>query len=313
MLLSRSYHRPGLVASTDPGGDIVLSMPQAVSPWLVAGAVTAAFLLLLIVETLRPLRPAREPKLRRLGRNLAVAGIAAATMELLQIPILLPVARWAAAHDFGLLRQIPLPGAVRTAAAVVLLDYTLWFWHFANHRVPFLWRFHSVHHVDRDMDVSTGVRFHFGELGLSVFVRAAQVALIGADPPAVVLWQSLLFITVLFHHSNTRLPPGLERVLVRFVVTPRMHGIHHSNYRNETDSNWSSLFSAWDFLHRTAFLDVPQDEVTIGVPAYGRPEQVTLGKILALPFVRRRDDWRHEDGRPAIRPHPESGRTRLVP
>ena len=285
-------------------------MPH-VSPWLVAGALTAAFLLLLIVETLRPLRRAREPKLRRLGRNLAVAGIAAATTELLQIPILLPVSRWAAAQDFGLLRMLPLHGTLRVVAAVVLLDYTLWFWHFANHRVPFLWRFHSVHHVDRDMDVSTGIRFHFGELGLSVFFRAAQVALIGADPPAVVLWQSLLFLSVLFHHSNTRLPHGLERALVRIVVTPRMHGIHHSNYRNETDSNWSSLLSAWDYLHRTARLNVPQDAVTIGIPAYDRPEAVRLGKILALPFVRREDDWRREDGKTAVRPHPEESRTQL--
>jgi len=285
-------------------------MPH-VSPWLVAGALTTAFLLLLIVETLRPLRRAREPKLRRLGRNLAVAGIAAATMELLQIPILLPVSRWAAAQDFGLLRMLPLHGTLRVVVAVVLLDYTLWFWHFANHRVPFLWRFHSVHHVDRDMDVSTGIRFHFGELGLSVFFRAAQVALIGADPPAVVLWQSLLFLSVLFHHSNTRLPSGLERALVRIVVTPRMHGIHHSNYRNETDSNWSSLLSAWDYLHRTALLNVPQDAVTIGIPAYDRPEAVRLGKILALPFVRREDDWRREDGKPAVRPHPEESRTQL--
>jgi sterol desaturase/sphingolipid hydroxylase (fatty acid hydroxylase superfamily) len=285
-------------------------MPH-VSPWLVAGALTAVFLLLLLVETLRPLRRAREPKLRRLGRNLAVAGIAAATMELLQIPVLLPVSRWAAAHDFGLLRMLPLHGTLRVVAAVVLLDYTLWFWHFANHRVPFLWRFHSVHHVDRDMDVSTGIRFHFGELGLSVFFRAAQVALIGADPPAVVLWQSLLFVSVLFHHSNTRLPSGVEQVLVRILVTPRMHGIHHSNYRNETDSNWSSLLSAWDYLHRTARLNVPQDVITIGVPAYDRPQAVRLGKILALPFVRREDDWRREDGKPAVRPGPEETRTQL--
>ena len=90
-----------------------------------------------------------------------------------------------------------------------------------------------------------------------------------------------------------------------------MHGIHHSNYRNETDSNWSSLLSAWDYLHRTARLNVPQDAVTIGVPAYDRPEAVTLGKILALPFVRREDDWRREDGKPAVRPHPEESRTQL--
>ena len=280
---------------------------------ILAGALAGAFLLLLAAETMAPLRKTREPKLRRLGRNLAVAGLSAATIELLQIPILLPVSRWAAAHEFGLLRALPLSGPVRTVAAVVLLDYTLWYWHFANHRIPLLWRFHSVHHVDRDMDVSTGVRFHFGELGLSLLYRSAQVALLGIDPAALVIWQSLLFGSVLFHHSNLRLPAGLERVLVRFVVTPRMHGIHHSNYRNETDSNWSSLLSVWDFLHRTALLDVPQGSVTIGVPAYDRPERVTLGKILALPFAPHRDDWRRDDGAPATRLHPEETRTQLVP
>jgi sterol desaturase/sphingolipid hydroxylase (fatty acid hydroxylase superfamily) len=280
---------------------------------ILAGALAGAFLLLLAAETMAPLRVPREPKLRRLGRNLAVAGIAAATMELLAIPVLLPVSRWAASHDFGLLRALPLSGPIQTVAAIVLLDYTLWFWHFSNHRVPFLWRFHSVHHVDRDMDVSTGIRFHFGELGLSVFFRAAQVALIGADPHAVVLWQSLLFVSALFHHSNTRLPAGLERALVRLVVTPRMHGIHHSNYRNETDSNWSSLLSVWDYLHRTVLLDVPQNSVTIGVPAYDRPESVTLGKILALPFAPTRDDWRRDDGGPAARAHAEETRAQLAP
>ena len=288
-------------------------MPEPISPWAVAGSAALAFLLILGIESLRPLRAAREPKLRRLGRNLAVAGISAATVELLQIPILLPVSQWAAEQRIGLLHWIPISGAWRIAAGVVLLDYALWFWHFANHRVPFLWRFHSVHHVDRDMDVSTGIRFHFGELGLSVFFRAAQIALIGADPLAVALWQSLLFVSVLFHHSNTRLSAGLERILVRIVVTPRMHGIHHSNFRNETDSNWSSLLSAWDSLHGTLLLNVPQETITIGVPAYDRPERVTLGRVLASPFLRRRDDWTREDGRPAIRPHPKENRTQLEP
>jgi sterol desaturase/sphingolipid hydroxylase (fatty acid hydroxylase superfamily) len=259
------------------------------------------------------LRRARESKLRRLGRNLATAGIAAATVELLQVPILLPVSRWTSVQGFGLLHFLPRGGFARVAAAVVLLDYTLWFWHRANHRVAFLWRFHSVHHIDRDMDASTGLRFHFGELGLSVLFRALQIAAIGADPLSVAVWQILLFVSILFHHSNTQLPIAVERVLVRFVVTPRMHGIHHSDYRNETDTNWSSLFSAWDYLHGTIRLDVPQDSIRIGVPAYDDPRKVTLGKILALPFRRRGDDWARADGRSPDRPHPEESRATPVP
>jgi sterol desaturase/sphingolipid hydroxylase (fatty acid hydroxylase superfamily) len=275
--------------------------------------VAGGFLLFLWVETRRPLRVERESKLRRVGRNLATAGIGLATVELLQIPILIPISRWTMGRRIGLLNHLELAGWVRVVVAFVLLDYTLWFWHWINHRVPFFWRFHSVHHVDRDLDVSTGVRFHFGELGLSVGFRALQIMAIGADPLSVAIWQMLLFVSVLFHHSNTRLPLALERVLVRIIVTPRMHGIHHSDHENETNTNWSSLLSVWDYVHGTIRLDVPQQSITIGVAAYDDPKKVTLGKILAMPFRRRKEeDWRRPDGSLAVRPHPD-GRTRLEP
>jgi len=280
--------------------------------WLTPAVVAGGFLLFLWVETLRPLRVERESKLRRIGRNLATAGIGLATVELLQIPILIPISRWMMTRGIGLLNQFELAGWIRVAVTLVLLDYTLWFWHWVNHRVPFFWRFHSVHHVDRDLDVSTGVRFHFGELGLSVLFRALQITAIGADPVSVAIWQMLLFVSVLFHHSNTRLPLALERVLVRIVVTPRMHGIHHSDYENETNTNWSSLLSVWDYLHGTIRLDVPQQSITIGVPAYDDPKKVTLGKILVMPFRRWREDWRRPDRPLAVRPHAD-GRTLLEP
>ena len=239
-----------------------------------------------------------------MARNLGLAGLGTAVLSLLQAPLLVPVALWARHEHVGMLNRVDLPGAVEIAAAVLLLDYTLWHWHWLTHRAPFLWRFHLVHHVDLDLDASTALRFHFGELALSVPYRLAQVVVIGADPFAVALWQLLLVASILFHHSNLRLPAGLERVLVRLIVTPRMHGIHHSDYENETNSNWSSLLSAWDYLHGTLLLSVPQRAIAIGVPAYPDPRQVTLGKALALPFRKQRDDWRDEQGKPRRRDHP---------
>jgi sterol desaturase/sphingolipid hydroxylase (fatty acid hydroxylase superfamily) len=287
-------------------------MRWALFPWVAPAAVAGTFLFFLWIETLRPLRRSREPRLRRIARNLATSGIGLAVSELLAIPILLPVARWALERDFGLLSWLSLTGGVRIAAAVLLLDYTLWFWHWANHRIGFFWRFHSVHHADRDMDASTALRFHFGELGLSVFYRALQVAVLGVDPLSVAVWQALLFVSILFHHSNTRLPLAIERVLVRVIVTPRMHAIHHSDFQNETDTNWSSLLSTWDYLHRTIRLDVPQDTITIGLPAYDDPRKVTLGRILALPFLRGGNAWARADGLPAVRPHSDQTRSTLV-
>ena len=287
-------------------------MPRSMPSWIIPAFVVGVFLILLAIEGRRPLRGRREPKLRRVGRNLAAAGIGFAVIQLLQTPLLIPVSEWTMSRRFGLLNLAGASGWLRVAVAALLLDYTLWFWHWANHRVSLLWRFHSVHHVDRDLDASTGLRFHFGELGLSIGFRALQILAIGADSLSVWIYQILLFGSVLFHHSNTRLPIGFERWLVRFVVTPRMHGIHHSDFENETNSNWSSLLSIWDYLHGTVLLDVPQEEIEVGVPAYQDSKNVTLGKILAMPFTRQRNDWTRADGRPAARPHQESTKTTLL-
>ena len=281
--------------------------------WISAGVFGAVFLLTSLAETIHPLRRRIEPRLRRTVRNLSTGALSLAAVTLLQAPLLTPVADWCERHGGGLLRLVHLPRAIETVLAVVLLDYTLWHWHRINHRVPFFWRFHVVHHVDRDMDASTGVRFHFGEMALSVGWRALQVAAIGPSALGLWLYQVLLASSVLFHHSNTRLPVRIERALVRFIVTPRMHGIHHSDWRNETDSNWSSLLSVWDVLHRTLRLNVPQSEVVVGVPAYRDPSDVTLPRVLLMPFRPQRSDWIAPDGVHLSRSRPDGDADTLAP
>ncbi len=281
--------------------------------WLSWAVVALAFLTFLTLETWRPLRKPISSKPRRIGRNVTLGGISLAVLTFLQAPLVVPLARWTEAHGVGLLNIFAMPAWLQAAAGVLLLDYTLWIWHRWNHLVPFLWRFHLVHHVDRDMDASTAFRFHFGEQTLSIGFRALQVALLGTDAATLWIWQLLLVVSVLFHHSNTRIPIWLERLLVRVIVTPRMHGIHHSNYRNETNGNWASLLSAWDYLHGTVLLNVPQSEVEVGVPAYARERDVTLGRILAAPFRRQREDWLGPQGLQVDRPHDPSMTASLSP
>lgn len=264
--------------------------------WLTAAAVGGSFVAIALAERGRPLRRRREPPGRRLARNLSVAGLTAAALSVLQTPLLFPLAGRVERRRLGLLHRIPMPPAARTVVGVLLLDYTLWWWHWINHQVPIFWRFHKVHHVDRDLDASTALRFHFGEMSLSVLFRMAQVRALGVDRLTMSLWQLLLMVSILFHHSNLRLPWSVERRLARLVVTPRMHGIHHSDYREETSSNWSSLFSFWDVLHGTFRLDVPQEAIRIGVPAFQRPGDVTLPKIVRLPFAPQPYDWRDPEG-----------------
>ena len=245
-------------------------------------------LLLLGLEAWRPLRRRVQPRLKRLPTNFALAVTAVLVVRLVLIPVVVYVATLAHRSGFGLVKLLPVPDYFQAALALLLLDYTMYAWHWLNHRVPVLWRFHNVHHTDLDLDVTTASRFHFGELLLSVFVRSVQVALVGAGPVLVLVYEIVLEASTEFHHSNLRLPARLERVLNWLIVTPRMHGIHHSVVRRETDSNYSNLFSFWDRLHRTARLDVPQDAVTVGVPAYRDPLELTFVGLLLMPFRRQR-------------------------
>ena len=184
-----------------------------------------------------------------------------------------------------------MPRWLEAPLAVALMDYTLYLWHVLMHRSQWLWRLHLPHHVDLDLDASTALRFHFSELMVSVAWRTGQVALIGVSPRAYSAWQKLLMLSILFHHSNVELPIKLERWLSRIIVTPRLHGIHHSIIRDETDSNWSSGLTLWDWLHGTLKLNVPQQAITIGVPAYRQSEEVKLSKIIAMPFASQPPSW----------------------
>ena len=257
---------------------------KATSPKTIAWLI-AAFGAIALWETRRPLRRRVESRPRHAGRDLAVFAITAATTTALQRAFYRPVVT----------RLKRRPSTI--LADVLLLDYTLWIWHWLNHRVALLWRFHRVHHVDRDLDTATALRFHFGELALSVPFRIAQVLLIDPDPVALKTWERMLMASIVFHHSNVRLPWGVERRLVRLFVTPRLHGIHHSDVQEETNSNWSSLFTMWDQIQGTFRLDVPQQAITIGVPKYEDDREVTLGRILEMPLRTTSGDFRGREKR----------------
>jgi sterol desaturase/sphingolipid hydroxylase (fatty acid hydroxylase superfamily) len=252
--------------------------------WLSACIVTGTFLTLAILERRRPLRRTVEPGLQHTSRNLAIATLGAIAVHLAETPIVARAAAMVERRRWGLVKWLRLPLWLEVCAAVVLMDYTLYLWHILTHRVPALWRFHAVHHIDLDLDASTAVRFHFGELTLSAPWRVAQVVAIGTSPLALSIWQTCLLASILFHHSNLELPLDVERRLSRVIVTPRMHGIHHSVVRDESESNWSSGLSVWDWLHRTLRLNVRQPEITIGVSGFQRIEDGGLAKMLALPF-----------------------------
>jgi sterol desaturase/sphingolipid hydroxylase (fatty acid hydroxylase superfamily) len=262
----------------------------------VANPLLAALVgVLLLLQWRFPLRRQHFSVLRRLLRNyvLSIPGFVIVRFAMLPIP--LAVAAWAQHRDIGLLNSLGLRGWIAGAVGFVLLDYAYWWWHWANHVFPFFWRFHNVHHTDLDMDVTTAARFHFGEIFFSIGFLSLVLLVFGIAPLTFVVFFIAFEAAVCFHHSNWRLPIGIERILNWLIVTPRMHGIHHSIVRRETNSNWGTIFCWWDKVHGTLRRDVPQDDITIGVAAYRDERELTLGKLLALPFGKQRE-WRLPNG-----------------
>ena len=253
---------------------------------------------ILIGERRSPLRRQTQAEPSRIARNLLLGALSMAVVSVVEGPVVRPLAERAEARRRGLAQRLPAPAWLRDAAALLTMDYTIYLWHILTHKVPALWRLHLVHHVDLDMDATTALRFHAADMLVSVPYRAAQVVLLGVSPRALRGWQAFFFLSVLFHHSNLRLPPWLERRLSRVLTTPRMHGIHHSTVRGETDSNWSSGLSLWDHLHRTFRLDVPDGRVQVGVPAYRDPAAIRLRPSLSMPFTHQRDAWLAQPGYP---------------
>jgi sterol desaturase/sphingolipid hydroxylase (fatty acid hydroxylase superfamily) len=253
------------------------------------------FGLLLWMQTRHPLRCAHFSAFTRLLRNFVFSVPGFAGMRLATVPIPLAVAVWAEQRGVGLFHWLHLPRGLAGVLGFCAMDWAYYWWHYANHVVPFFWRFHNVHHTDLDLDVSTAARFHFGEIILSVPFRVIVVALFGVPFVALLLFEIVFESATMFHHSNWRLPLGLERILNHVIVTPRMHGIHHSIVQRETNSNWGTIFCSWDKLHRTLRRDIAQDEITIGVAAYRDEHELTLAKLWALPFRKQRE-WRLPDG-----------------
>ena len=262
----------------------------------------ALFVALFILERLFPLRNRAAALLQRLVLNLTLAALAFVTAAALVKPLSGLALRWSLGASFGLLHLFPLPPALEFALGFLLLDLSFYYWHVANHKIPLLWRFHNVHHIDADLDVTTAFRFHFGEVAFSAGFRVLQVLLLGVSAWTYAAYELVFQANTMFQHSNWRLPLRLEQLLNIVLVTPRMHGIHHSQVERETNSNFASVFSWWDRLHRSLDLSIPQAEIVVGVPAYtGAADQRTVPCLL-LPFQKQRDYWRKPDGSAVLRP-----------
>jgi sterol desaturase/sphingolipid hydroxylase (fatty acid hydroxylase superfamily) len=260
----------------DPSDFILASTRTAI----LGGVFGALFLL----ELAFPLREAGRSRAGRFFVNAGMTLLAFAVGWVVVRPLGLGLSAWTTASGLGLLHTAETTFLVKLIAGLLLMDLTFYYWHRANHTIPFLRRFHIVHHIDPDLDVTSAFRFHFGEVFLSAGFRVAQVLVLGIAPLTYLIYEFVFTISTAFHHSNLRIPLAIEKALNAVFVTPRMHGIHHSTVREETDSNYSVILRWWDWLHSSLVLNRPQSAVTIGVQGLREDGDNGFLGLLVRPF-----------------------------
>jgi sterol desaturase/sphingolipid hydroxylase (fatty acid hydroxylase superfamily) len=255
------------------------------------GAFFGIFAVLALWEVAAPARARIFARRRRWLTNWTISAVNAGVTALMALALgaaAVLAAFDAAERGVGLFNSLAWPEWLEGAIAFVVLDFAIWLQHLVSHRWYPLWRLHRVHHVDREFDVTTGIRFHPVEIALSMLWKIAVVYALGASVTAVVVFEVVLNGATMFNHSNIRLPAPVERWLRLAIVTPDMHRVHHSIDRQEHDANYGFNFSVWDRLFRT-YVAQPRlghEAMTIGLEGHQTEEPVRIGWSLAFPLRR---------------------------
>jgi sterol desaturase/sphingolipid hydroxylase (fatty acid hydroxylase superfamily) len=264
-------------------------MPDAVlayEPYIRLGAFGGVFVAMAIWEFIQPRRKPSIGRGWRWPNNLGAVVVNTLVVRIVFPTTAVGLALVAETRGWGPLNLLTLPAWVSVVSSIVVLDLAIYLQHVLFHAVPALWRLHRMHHADLDFDVSTGLRFHPIEIGLSMLIKFTVVAALGAPALAVLIFEVLLNATSMFNHGNVRIPLGFDRVLRWIVVTPDMHRVHHSILSRETNSNFGFNLPWWDRLFGTyrAQPAAGHDGMTIGIEQFRDPRELGLDRMLLQPF-----------------------------
>lgn len=245
------------------------------------------FILMAFWEFLASRRREKVRRLKRWPHNLILTILNTFIIRILFPSALIGVAYWAGNLGFGLFNWVEVPIEFSIIFTVVAMDWVVYYQHRIFHSVPLLWKFHRMHHTDLEMDVTTGTRFHIGEMILSMLIKSFFVLLLGAHPFGVFLYEVISNASLLFNHSNVRMPRWLDKILRLLIVTPDMHRVHHSVIPAETNSNFGFILSIWDRLLFTYRAQPKQghDKMKIGLDIFDNEKDLTLNRLLIQPFL----------------------------
>ncbi len=245
---------------------------------------------LVVMAILEAVMPRKERAQSRPGRwftNLTLVVVDTAALRLALPLLAIGVATYASERGWGLLSMVEWPFWVEVVLSVIILDMMIYWQHVAAHHLPPLWALHKVHHADRDIDVTTGLRFHPLEILFSMVYKMLCVLVLGPPALGVFIFEVLLNACAMFNHANFKIPVGVDKILRLFLVTPDMHRVHHSAIMRETNSNYGFSISLWDRIFGS-YIDQPEkghDGMTIGLEEYQTEKPANLLWCLVVPFA----------------------------
>ncbi len=246
-------------------------------------------ILMMVLETLFPKKGRTQKRKDRWVSNLLLVGLGSLALRVLFPVLAVGVAFTAHSKGWGLLNMFDIPVWAGFIVALILLDLSVYLQHVGFHKISFLWAMHRVHHADRDIDVTTGVRFHPFEIIVSMLYKMAVIILLGPSVIAVIVFEIILNVAALFNHANVRLPLKLDRFLRYFIITPDMHRVHHSVNIEETNRNYGFSLSIWDYVFNT-YEAQPKNghsDMKIGLSEFQTTDPNRLFWLLTLPIQRR--------------------------
>ena len=250
------------------------------------GFFATIFFVVALSEMIAPRRILLKSKVKRWIGNLGIQAINVVLLRLIFPLFPVGVAVLCAQRGWGLLNYYPMTPLPALIIGVLVLDFVIYLQHRMFHFVPVLWRVHLMHHTDQDIDVTTALRFHPLEIMLSLLIKFAAVAAIGAPPLSVLIFEIMLNGAAMFNHGNIGIPIDVDRVIRTVLVTPDMHRVHHSTVMPETNSNFGFSFSWWDRILGT-YKAQPQeghDKMKIGLNGYHDDRSLKLSAMLMMPF-----------------------------
>lgn len=239
-----------------------------------------------ILEGVIPISKMNYNKFRHAGPNLFFT-LTTIVVNLAFAFLIVTTSDFVAAKELGIIHLFSIPIWAKLIIGLLIMDFVgAYLIHWIQHKVPFMWKFHVIHHSDEKVDTTTALRHHPGESVFRAAFTTLAVLVAGAPIWMVMLYQSCSAILSQFNHSNLRLPGWLDQSLKWIIVTPNMHRIHHHFERPQTDTNYGNIFSLWDRIFKT-YHHMPQEEIVFGLDVFEGNSQ-NLGKLLKVPVEKKK-------------------------